>query len=773
MRTKTVKVFRSSAWLGVAVAAALVCAQPAQARVTKIILGSPSPLAYNPAVPGAPAIDQISGQAFGELDPTDTHNSIITDITNAPTVLNAHGVPVVQYVATFVLTKPHDMTQASGFMWHDVPNRASSITIVGAERALGDVGLASAWQADNAGATSVQTVGTPGAVNTQHWVQVPMATNSNGTPITGNVLGRIVNRTGPASEPLNVMGNPIPYLPATLDTTQATLVTHTHETINGVISIGSTIPSTDWSFAHCTDWNHQTPQDINPAHLPPAPAATPPILPVHICLKNGFDPTLLYQVIYPAQNAWVLGVGIAAFRDVNSFFRYQTADDFGTANPLVVNGVNPIKWAVVRGVSQSGNFTRAFIHLGFNQDESNRIVHEGAWPIIAGRRVASGMRWGQPDGVLELYQTGSEGPQWWTDWPDTVRANPAGSLLDRCNKTTPNTCPKVFEHFGGSEVFALKMTMEWVGSSANADIPLPRTNRRYYVGSTTHGGGSGSYNIPATVTGVNCPGNNWGTGLYGANPVSEVDLVNVLRLAMRNWLMHGTNPPTSLYPTLSAGNLVDPTQAAMGFPSGVPGVPPSIFDPANFVNPVFDYNWGPNFNQVDQTGVPSNLPPSLTPVIAMKVPKVDADGNELGGIPNVMRDAPFATYLGWNVTSSVFGSLTTNFHAGQVCNYIGGMIPFANTQAQRVANGDPRPSLQERYGSHTGYVNAVIAAANNAACKGYLNAGPTAAGMGATCSQPSLPIGTTDDWAAEVNAATASNICAFGAAKQSCDPATP
>jgi len=41
-------------------------------------------------------------------------------------------------------------------------------------------------------------------------------------------------------------------------------------------------------------------------------------------------------------------------------------------------------------------------------------VHEGAWPLIAGRRVANNSRWGQPDGVLELYQMGSEGPQWWT-----------------------------------------------------------------------------------------------------------------------------------------------------------------------------------------------------------------------------------------------------------------------------------------------------------------------------------------------------------------------
>lgn len=82
------------------------------------------------------------------------------------------------------------------------------------------------------------------------------------------------------------------------------------------------------------------------------------------------------------------------------------------------------------------------------------------------------------------------------------------------------------------------MTMEWVGTSANADIPLPRNARRYYIPSTTHGGGGGfNANIPNNP--VNCPGNNWGQGIFRANPVSETEIVNVLRVAMRNWLMTG------------------------------------------------------------------------------------------------------------------------------------------------------------------------------------------------------------------------------------------
>ena len=40
------------------------------------------------------------------------------------------------------------------------------------------------------------------------------------------------------------------------------------------------------------------------------------------------------------------------------------------------------------------------------------------------------------------------------------------------------------------------------------------------------------------------------------------------------------------------------------------------------------------------------------------------------------------------------------------------MIPFAKTKAERMASGDPRPSLEERYPSHADYVSKVAAAAN-------------------------------------------------------------
>ena len=149
----------------------------------------------------------------------------------------------------------------------------------------------------------------------------------------------------------------------------------------------------------------------------------------------------------------------------------------------------------------------------------------------------------------------------------------------------------------------------------------------------------------------------------------------------------------------------------MGFPT-IPGLRPTVPEPG-FINPVLDYEWGPEFNPSDASGVPTNIPPRIKQVITMRAPRVDADGNELGGVPVVLRDAPLGTYLGWNITAA-------GFHKDQLCNYAGGMIPFAVTQAERLASGDPRLSLEERYGTHEGYVAAVNAAAVNAVAKGFL-----------------------------------------------------
>ncbi|MDA1185677.1 MAG: alpha/beta hydrolase domain-containing protein [Acidobacteria bacterium] len=667
---------RRFAWASGLMAALIAWTPTAQAEVKKIVVDTKVSPAFDGQVYGnAGQYETLAGRAFGELDPNDPHNRIITDIQLAPR--NANGM--VEYIASFFVVKPIDMSKSSHLMWHRVPNRGGRITIGEIERRAGDIGLSSGWQGDSSGRT------VPGDDN--DYAIVPAARNADGSPVTGPVLGRIVNASGPDSSPMRVNANPVPYGPASLDTTQATLMTHASEAMDGTIGGARAIPSGDWAWARCSAAN-------------PFPGTPDP---TQICLRSGFDPTLLYEVVFTAQDPPVLGIGFAAFRDVASFLKYSTADAEGTPNPLA----NQVTAVISQGQSQAGNFLRGFLHLGFNQDEAGRQVYDGLWPFVAGRRISLNTRFAQPDGALKLYEAGSEGPQWWASWEDTVRGLPAAGILDRC--TASNSCPKVIEHFGAAEAWGLMISPGWVGTTAVADIPLPANVRRYYIPSTPHGGGRGGFSVmPANAP--NCPGPDFGRAMFAANPVSHDETVNALREHFRNWVMHDTLPPPSSFPTIADGFLVDPTKAAMGFPS-IPGVPGDA--PTGLVNPMLHYDWGATFNHLDGSGVPSNVPPVVRGVIKMKVPRVDADGNELGGVPTVLRDAPLGTYLGWNVVAD-------GFHKGKLCNYAGGMIPFAETQAQRMASGDPRLSLEERYRNHDGYVAAVRAAAARAVAAKFL-----------------------------------------------------
>jgi hypothetical protein len=265
------------------------------------------------------------------------------------------------------------------------------------------------------------------------------------------------------------------------------------------------------------------------------------------------------------------------------------------------------------------------------------------------------------------------------------------------------------EHFGSAEIWDLNLSPSFVGTSADKDIPLPSNVRRYYIPSTPHGGGRGGFSVDLTPA-PGCPANGVGVGALGANPVPHRETVNALRVHFRNWVMKDTPPPASVFPTLSAGYLVDPTKEALGFPT-IPGLPATA--PTGLMNPVRDYDWGRGFNYVDGSGVPTNVPPPVKRAIKMKAVRVDADGNELGGVPVVLRDAPLGTYVGWNIVAD-------GFFKGQICNYAGGMIPFATTKAERTASGDPRLSLEERYMNHAGYVDAVKKAAAKAVSQGFL-----------------------------------------------------
>jgi len=114
-------------------------------------------------------------------------------------------------------------------------------------------------------------------------------------------------------------------------------------------------------------------------------------------------------------------------------------------------------------------------------------------------------------------------------------------------------------------------------------------------------------------------------------------------------------------------------------------------------------------------------------VLPVYATTVNKDGNEVAtGLPTVLGEAPLGTYVGWNLaTTGWYGPNASNGpgSVGQVfagAGNSGGYWPFWDTQAHRAAAGDPRLSLQERYGTHAGYVCVVTATANWAVQQRFL-----------------------------------------------------
>ncbi|QTC90217.1 alpha/beta hydrolase domain-containing protein [Brevundimonas goettingensis] len=503
----------------------------------------------------------------------------------------------------------------------------------------------SGWQSDLAPSPVQQTL------------TAPTAHNPDGSSITGPVLARFTDMPeGAASLPVQggVTGivtckRPVPV---SLDTSAARLVRRANDDDPGEV-----VPPSDWAFADCST-------DPFPGRADPA----------SLCVKSGFDPRYAYELTYTGKDPLVQGIGFAAVRDINAFFRDAPSTE---AAPNPVAGA--IKWEVGVGYSQSGNFLRSFINLGFNTAPDGGRVFDGIMPIIAARQVPLNLRFGVPGGTAELYEPGSEGVVWWADHEDRSRGLPRAGLLTRC--TAAGDCPKVFDVFGSAEFWGLRKSPDLIGPDAAGDIPAPGNVRRYYLPGVTHSGGAGGFptDVAALPPVPTCD--------LPANPNPASWTIRALTRRLTDWVASGTEPPASVSPTLANGDLVAPRAAAMGFPS-IPGKP----SPDGKSNPLMVYDFGPDFRAVDLSGVVDRQPPALMRMVAVRVPRVDADGNETSGVASVQSRVPLGTYLGWNVRSK-------GYYGGRGCGFMGGYIPFAATRAEREASGDPRLSLEERYGS--------------------------------------------------------------------------
>lgn len=643
-----------SRWPAIVTIAAVLCAQGAQGRVTKIVVETTAPAVGDS---GSIAYEIVTGRFYGEVDPNSPENAIITDLEHAPR--NSGGQ--VEYSATFAMARPINASDSSGVLFYDVPNRGNGSVAADPD---GNVRVISGWQGDLPDGVGLQTI------------KVPTATDTGQRPLTGLVFARFVDMPQLTSTlPITAsIGRPTAMPePVTLNTKKAKLYVQSES--GGKLRL---LSSKGWAFANCNDTT-----------FPGVPD------PTKLCIKAGFDPKLAYTLVYTAKNPKVMGLGFAATRDLVSFFRNERADDTGAPSPA-----GKIKWAVASGTSQSGNFIKSFVHLGFNADEKGRTVFDGINPNIAARQIPLNLRFSVPGGAARPFEPGSEGTLWWSSYDDTARRLGRSSLLDRCKLNS--TCPKVIETFGSAEFWGLRMAPGLIGTDGQTDIPLPDNVRRYYFPSVTHGGSwTGGFPLNGDAVPAGC--------LLAGNPNPMLPELRMAQRFLIRWVKAGVVPPPSVYPTLKQGDLVAPKTSAMGWPN-IPGAPV----PDGKLNPLPHQRFGPSMRVNDMSGVLATLPPDIGGEIPQLVPRVDADGNEISGIRSVQLMVPLGSYLGWNVQAA-------GFSKGEGCGFAGGYIPFARTKRQREAQGDPRLSLEERYQNQAGFEAKVKAAIDRHLNEGWLS----------------------------------------------------
>ncbi len=92
--------------------------------------------------------------------------------------------------------------------------------------------------------------------------------------------------------------------------------------------------------------------------------------------------------------------------------------------------------------------------------------------------------------------------------------------------------------------------------------------------------------------------------------------------------------------------------------------------------------------------------------------KIDGDGNDLAGIRLPEVQVPLATYTGWALRAAPQGN--------DGCEGSGQYIPFPRTKADRLARGDPRLSIEERYPDIETYSSLLRNAINNLERAGFL-----------------------------------------------------
>ena len=395
--------------------------------------------------------------------------------------------------------------------------------------------------------------------------------------------------------------------------------------------------------------------------------------PAHVYLESGFEPGRIYEIIYVSRNPAVAGTGLAAIRDAISRLKHEGAVELSIPTGL-------LRRSIAIGASQSGRLLRTFLYDGFNEDENGRRVFDGVIPLIAGgKRGSFNHRFAQPSrGSASFFYPPDIFPSL-----DASQTHPATGKTDGLLAgIPPPIMPKVFHIHSSTEYWRSSAALTHTTVDGRSDTTPLENVRIYHFSGTRHNP------FPRFPPRGSPQG-------FRDNPNASVWFLRALLLAMDRWIDDGTPPPPSQFPSIDGGSLVE--LSALDFPRVG-----SLRAPIR-VRREYVLNHGPDFLE---RGIISKEPPDVGRAYPFLVPAVDESGNEVGGLRSPSISVPLGTYTGWS--------------PGEPESNRGIFIPFARTEAQRLAAGDPRPSIAERYTGLDEYLDLVAREARVLVEGGYL-----------------------------------------------------
>jgi len=631
--------------------------------------------------------ERLAGKAEFALDPEDPRLPGIVDLAFAPR--NAEGR--VEFQADVDIIKPVDVTRGNRRLFFEASNRGGRAALRMFNDASGVTGRTAMAQSPEAQSAANSPPGVGEAGNgflmergySLAWcgwqgdlvsaggnvvAYLPEA-RVNGEPVRGKVRQELTaDRPGVLSMP--VSGETRIQCYPVLDRARATLTVREHEGDPRV-----PVPDDQWELAKAR-------RDPSSGEITVTPSTG------DLFIKGGYRPGWLYELIYDTEGSRVMGLGMAGIRDFLSFLRYDTVDVAGTPNPLV----GATEYAYAFGSSLSARTVRQFVYDGYNEDPQGRKIFDGIYSHSAGGgRLFMNIRFAQVGRYPRQHEDHSYPSERYPFAYGAV-ADPYVGEVDSILKR-PTSDPLVMHTHSSSDYWQRHGSLGHTDPATGLDLDLPEGVRMYYLTGTLRAGGEAD--VSGDFIGQLEPN---GTNM---SPVQRACLTLLDR-----WVTDGTPPPPSRLPRRSDGSLAPPEDVLEEFPQ-IPGVnlPPG---PSRLPR----WNYGPDF---DTKGIISNQPP--TPVAGqeypLQVPQVDPDGNEMAGLRTPDVAVPLGTYTGWNLRKPSFAE-------GDLLSMTGSFIPFARTRAERQVSGDPRPSVEERYGDHAGYLGAVTQAVDQLVADGLL-----------------------------------------------------